>query len=531
MSDVACICQRGATQPFDFVIVGAGAMGLLAARTLAVASERILVLETGGTDSIRGGIHPWNADAAAGLRLDDGLANGIGGTGKFWAGQCVAPESADLLAEAARGNISWPYPYEDLQHYIDEAFVFAGLRPALVVKVRQQSAKRLQGLGSFRAWPTLYMPSHRLDRAWARLIAASPQIEIWSRTQAVSSVSQSNHVRVNVVCEHGESQSVEGSVVVLAAGTLGNAALLLSSGAEMAIPEATGQHLSEHVTAIVASVDRPSNELIAALGTFYSGRTRSWPKLSLTEPSRRELGLPAVSVDAVVRYHPRVMRARAYLSTRHSAEDDRPPVRDLAMAVLGLAWARLKGSAVDARAIVSVDLQLNLEQVSRDNCVTLGPGAEPQVRWSVDDEDLKNIRACGHLLAAEWPESFGTLRLRPDLDDDERLRSDCAAAHHLSGTTRMGSNPHTSVVDEWQRLHTDPRIVVIGASVFPTPGWVNPTLLAWACALRALGDLTKRAEASTAMPGANSAERKRHTPLWRPVWIAHRKGARNRLSA
>jgi choline dehydrogenase-like flavoprotein len=57
--------------------------------------------------------------------------------------------------------------------------------------------------------------------------------------------------------------------------------------------------------------------------------------------------------------------------------------------------------------------------------------------------------------------------------------------NHQMGTMRMGANPDTSVVDEWQRFHLIPNLYVTDASVFPTSGGYNPTLTIQALAWRA----------------------------------------------
>jgi choline dehydrogenase-like flavoprotein len=56
---------------------------------------------------------------------------------------------------------------------------------------------------------------------------------------------------------------------------------------------------------------------------------------------------------------------------------------------------------------------------------------------------------------------------------------------HQLGTARMGTDPATSVVDSWSRLHESPNVIVADASVFVTGSSLNPTATACALALRA----------------------------------------------
>jgi choline dehydrogenase-like flavoprotein len=47
---------------------------------------------------------------------------------------------------------------------------------------------------------------------------------------------------------------------------------------------------------------------------------------------------------------------------------------------------------------------------------------------------------------------------------------------HPSGTTRMGTQKTTSVVDPQLRCHDLPNLRIVSASVFPTAGSANPAL-------------------------------------------------------
>ncbi len=64
--------------------------------------------------------------------------------------------------------------------------------------------------------------------------------------------------------------------------------------------------------------------------------------------------------------------------------------------------------------------------------------------------------------------------------------------HHL-GTTRMGTDPATSVVDADCRTHQVENLYIAGSSVFPTGGEANPTLTIVALAHRLADTLKKTA--------------------------------------
>lgn len=64
----------------------------------------------------------------------------------------------------------------------------------------------------------------------------------------------------------------------------------------------------------------------------------------------------------------------------------------------------------------------------------------------------------------------------------ETFRSPLAV--HILGTTRMGDNPQSSVVDKNLKAHDLGNMYICGGSVFPSGGAVNPTLTIEALALR-----------------------------------------------
>jgi choline dehydrogenase-like flavoprotein len=65
------------------------------------------------------------------------------------------------------------------------------------------------------------------------------------------------------------------------------------------------------------------------------------------------------------------------------------------------------------------------------------------------------------------------------------------AGWHLMGTCRMGTDPETSVVNEWGRSHDVRNLFIVDGSIFVTAAAVNPTNTIQALALH-IGDTMKR---------------------------------------
>jgi choline dehydrogenase-like flavoprotein len=65
------------------------------------------------------------------------------------------------------------------------------------------------------------------------------------------------------------------------------------------------------------------------------------------------------------------------------------------------------------------------------------------------------------------------------------------ASRHVMGTTRMGTDPSTSVVDARGRMHALPNVVIADSSVFVTSAGYGPTLTLVALAARAAASLVE----------------------------------------
>jgi choline dehydrogenase-like flavoprotein len=63
---------------------------------------------------------------------------------------------------------------------------------------------------------------------------------------------------------------------------------------------------------------------------------------------------------------------------------------------------------------------------------------------------------------------------------------------HIMGTTRMGRTRSDSVVDRDCRVHGYDNFFVAGSSLFPSGGFVNPTLTIVALAVRLADEIARR---------------------------------------
>jgi len=102
----------------------------------------------------------------------------------------------------------------------------------------------------------------------------------------------------------------------------------------------------------------------------------------------------------------------------------------------------------------------------------------PDVRWSIGERTKKSIRRANRI-QREILEELGA-----DIEWTVGPANTGPAFHHM-GTTRMGTDPASSVVNPELRTHDVENLHVASSSVFVTGGAMNPTLTIAALALKA----------------------------------------------
>jgi choline dehydrogenase-like flavoprotein len=106
-----------------------------------------------------------------------------------------------------------------------------------------------------------------------------------------------------------------------------------------------------------------------------------------------------------------------------------------------------------------------------------------QLDWQWDDVSRRSVLATQRLLdRGIRARGFG--RLASARDDAGGPVLLYPAQHHHLGTTRMHADPARGVLDVHGRVHGVENLFVTGGSVFPTGGYINPTLTLAALALR-----------------------------------------------
>jgi choline dehydrogenase-like flavoprotein len=361
---------------------------------------------------------------------------------------------------------------------------------------------------------TVWCPEPHLGRLYRGRLAASANVRVLLHATATEIVTSPSGERFAAVRARAKA-------CVLSTGAIENARLLLASAGVHPAGvgnghDVVGRYFQDHPNGHVATIrgDR-IGRLQELYGLLRRARIRYLPRLSLSPDLERAREVLACSAYPVfhVADHAAMEAARRL---QRAAKGRRRPAalrRDLARVARAggplVAAAAHRRIARDRSAGVPphhVTLQLHAEQAPNPSSrVTLTRRRDrlgvplPSVDWRLTELDHRTAQAMVREVARE----LGRLGLG-DVRPEPWLAEEGWAGHiddsvHQMGTTRLGTDPRTSVVDAECRVHGVKSLFVAGASVFPTAGAANPTLTIVALAARLADHLSAELERPAAV--------------------------------
>lgn len=531
-------------------IVGSGAAGISLALRLMERGIDVIVLESGGARHEKRTQHLYDG-AVEDERLhppaDRYRERRFGGSTATWGGRCVPFDPIDFEARDYIAGSGWPIDYDTVARYYDEASQLCEAGPARFRAgdaFAAGSAAPIEGFAATRFTDdTLERFSCPTDfgRRYRDRLAASAQARVILHanvTELRLDRDGSRVVAVRACTFAGRRLEITADLVVLAAGGLETARLLLASNAQQPAGlgnahDLVGRYYMCHLAGSIGNLTlRPGIKV-----------AHGYQRSSEGVYCRRRFALRAETQRAlqcgnfIARlHHPRIadpahgsavlsllFLARPlipyeYAKRLHDGNSDWHDwlrhgynvLRDPSAAFV-FAWQMLKGRKLAARKFPSIivtpreprfSLDFHAEQAPNpDSRVRLGSGRDetgmPQlvIDWRYTRSDVETVQRSLTAFAADIRDSaVGSFDYRPEQVEHEMLRFGAYGGHHI-GTARMGATARTGVVDTDLRVHGIGNLFVASAAVFPTSSQANPTLTIVALALR-LGDHLQRRLAS-----------------------------------
>ncbi len=515
---------------YDLIIIGTGAGGGTLLHALAPTGRRILVLERGGF--VPREIENWdtkavNLDARYNTKevwrdRDGGDLHPhtnyfVGGNTKFYGAALFRLRREDFGEIKHHGGVSpaWPIAYEDLEPYYlaaERLYQVHGERgvdptdppasgpyayPAVSHEPRIQQLHddwvRLGHkpfhvplgvmLDETQRWKSPCLRCGTCDghpclvnaKSDADVVCVQPalaQANVTLLTNALVTRLDTNASGRQVTTVHverdGAKETYSAGIVVVAAGAINSAALLLRSandrhprglgnGSDM-----VGRHYMGHVNSVLMALSKCPNPTVfqktLALNDFYFG-SEDWE-------------YPMGHISFVGKLDGQTLKAGA------------PAIAP--------------GWTLDLMARHSLDFWLTSEDLpDPENRVTLDRQGNTVLAYTPNNEE-------GHRRLIEKLKGLMKQQSRCHVHGHEchqgvfarslflGQRIPLAGVAHQNGTIRFGSDPRTSALDTWCRAHEVDNLYVVDGSFFPSSAAVNPGLTIMANALRVADHLKGR---------------------------------------
>jgi choline dehydrogenase-like flavoprotein len=496
----------------DLCIVGAGAAGITISRELRDSGLRLIVLESGGfdfdktvQDLYRGKTSPNYDDPLDVCRL-----RYFGGTTNHWAGYCRPLDEVDFHRRPGFPYNGWPFERDELLPFYRRAFPVCGLG-AFDENVSARAAANGGTLFPFvheRLVDGLYHVSAplRFGQAYREDLAAAGDVAVHLNANVVDieTDDDARHVSALAVgCLSGTSYRVRPRAVVLAAGAIENARILLNAdGIQRAGlgngSDLVGRFFMDHPLVFEVADLVPADDSLDAHVYGQNSDDKGTFRVVTTMPEslivRERLPNVVITWSLEQGYTSgdyaasRILRALSHGTVPNDFGTNLGRVLSDLDHVALTAFRKAAGIKMPIRAMTA---HARIEPVpDPQSRVTLIAERDPlglrrvRLDWRPNTEGVRALRRILELIALEVGRTgTGRLRIRIPMEGTE-WPSQRRPSDHAIGTTRMDDDPARGVVDRDCRVHGVDNLYLAGSSVYPSAGPNNPTLTIVALALR-----------------------------------------------
>ena len=482
----------------DICIIGAGAAGISMALEWIGSKHKVILLEGGGFD-YEDALQDLYDGKTTGQRyypLKGCRLHYFGGTTGHWAGFCSPFEEIDFKQRDWVPHSGWPISRKDLDPYYERAHKNVDLGPydySLAYWQTIYPSYKPLPIDEKVVWNKLWQfsPPTRFGSKYKDAIVQAKNIHLYTYANVVDIKANAtvNNIEELTIKNHaGKQHTVKAKYFVSACCSIQNARLLLSSNKQA--PKGlgndhdnVGRYFMEHLEIKSAELwlEKPDP---MSLYMIEFGKTKARAELAISAQKQEELKI----LNGTVSLEPLEM-AKGMPAVIDVWTGDKKKNEEIFKS-----WDKQSAKASSVREYNSFELMTRIEQAPNpDSRVSLDDEADAldmpraKLNWALTPLEKRSIRTIHHLLAQELGKAgIARLKLMDYLQDekDDSWPSFTGGGWHHMGTTRMGNDPKTSVVDANCKVHGINNLYIAGSSCYVTAAAPNPTLTLIALTLR-----------------------------------------------
>lgn len=497
----------------DVIIVGGGAVGLLAAVYLASRKVRVLVLEAGPEQLDPESQSIFQTAISSGRRhlgLHQGRFRALGGTTNFWGGQLVRFDKSVFSPRPWVSDAVWPLDLDDIEPFYKECESLLGV-PTEVNEDRSVIS-RLQIPGEYRDedleyFFTRWLIEKNFRFRFSRFLRSNEYVTVATNAPVTGLrlAPASGDVAAVRIGSHRAGIELSAHHVALANGTVELVRLLQHRTISGEPPpwansQWLGRGFMDHLEGTIGHVHPVDSKLFHRLfdNVFIHGM-KLQPRLKLSQRLQAEQHLLGAAIHLKFDSQEHLQNAKIFVSGLLRGRFSHPrhlPEAAWAALRLGLpmAWHYLANQRIWSPVGGDIQLRIMLEHSPQmSSTIRLTENVDkygmqiPELNWAFStEEETRTIQAAA-ALSKRYFESRGIANISvPGVisgGKSELFDSFVDTYHHMGGA-RMAYSESDGLVDSTGRLFACKNLYIMGAATFPVSGFANPTFTALALALR-----------------------------------------------
>jgi choline dehydrogenase-like flavoprotein len=501
------------------VIIGAGAVGLYAARELSMRGLEVVVLEAGGLvlDNFASETYTSIGKQHNGIKL--GRARNLGGSTNLWGGQLVEFQPADFEQRDWVHDSKWPVTYGDISSFYKRTYLNLGIPKEFLEDggVFQRAGGVVPQLEEgLEVFLTRWLKIPSFSVAYDKEIKTNAKLSILLNHTTVGFYGNNGVISaVRCMDSAGEMRMIEGDVFILAAGTIEICRLLLhaAEAPDWDCPwrhnKNIGAYFQDHLVGRVASVEVVDRQrFFKIFSNIVCSNSKFQPKIRQTNETllrSRIMNIHAMmsfesSISENLVFLKQFLKAALYSRKISGIGNCFKQIRACGRHLLPLMWKYIVDNRIFVPSNSKISLLIQSEQTPlKDSRISIDSSVKdafglPKVilNWKVGSEELTSIREftcrCDRALRAA---GLARLHIVEDLEkSDPQFLLKLSDNYHHTGGTRMAETEDDGVVDRNLRVFGTTNLYVAGAATFRTTSNANSTFTALAFATRLVDHLT-----------------------------------------
>ena len=494
------------------IVIGAGGVGLYAASQLAARGRDVVVIEAGDSHlgSFASESYTCVGRAHSGIRI--GRSRNLGGTTSLWGGQLVEFQRYDFEAKSWMPGAKWPVSYDEIAPYYQPTYLNLGIPQKLIrdEDVWRGVSPRPELGSEFEVFFTRWLKIPNFAEMFAQQIHSDERMSVLVGHTAVGFRGSGNRVEaVRVEDGHGNSHWLEGGTVILAAGTIENARLLLHTAQDKSwdVPwrgnDNVGRYFQDHLGGRIGTFHPLDKRgFFKMFGNVIYAGYKFQPKVRMLDEVLRQNRTHNIQMFFAFEselsehmvYLKQFLRAALYnrkiSGVRDMARNLYATARYLPPLMWKYVWDHRVFVPSSSKIFASVQAEhepLADSRISLHEHETDSYGISRAILdWRVSGNELKSLRDFAlQIRDALQTAGVGQLKIDEDLLAlNPEFYSKLGDTYHQSGGARMAASSDEGVVDKNLRVFGTENLYVAGASVFPTTSNANVTFTALAFTTR-----------------------------------------------